>query len=124
MIWKILVTTLVIGILGCNTEQRQERKAFVARVGRNPSPADLHIVAELDLPMLAISLLNQGADANAKTNEGTTPLHHAAQEDASATAEVLLNKGANANAKNNKGAMPLHYAALKDGSADGQDFAQ
>ena len=80
-----------------NQRQRQERKAFVAKVGRNPSPADLHIVAELDLPMLARSLLNQGADANAKNNDGLTPLHLAAANNASATAEILINQGANAN---------------------------
>ena len=120
MIWKILVTTLAIGILGCNTEtkeQRQERKAFVAKVGRNPSPADLHIVAELDLPMLARSLLNQGANANAKNNDGLTPLHYATGQNASATAEILINQGANVNDKNNDGLTPLHYATGQNASA-------
>ena len=109
MMWRILVAALVLGILGCDREaaedpekQRQEQ-AFVAAVGHSPSPGkindagktDLHIVAQLNLPMLARSLLQQGANVHAKNNKGGTPLHIAALKDASATAEVLLKQGAN-----------------------------
>ena len=90
MMWRILVAALVLGSFGCDREaaeapiekQRQEQ-AFVAAVGRSPSlgkiddlgKTDLHMVAELNLPMLAISLLKQGANVNARHNYGGTPLH-------------------------------------------------
>ena len=38
MIWKILAEQLGSWLTETE-EQRQERKAFVAKVGRNPSPA-------------------------------------------------------------------------------------
>ena len=128
MMWRILVAALVLGILGCdreaaeNPEKQRQEQAFVATVGRSPSPGkindagktDLHIVAKLNLPMLAISLLQQGANVHVRDNRGFTPLHGAAQADASATAEVLLQQGANVHAKTNEGSTPLHSAALKD----------
>ena len=93
MMRRMLVAALVLGSLGCDTEaekaeqaekQRQEQE-FVIAVGRSPSPdkinaagrRDLHIVARLNLHMLAISLLEQGANANVKDNDGWTPLHWA-----------------------------------------------
>ena len=104
MMWRILVTALVLGSLGCDREAADpiEKQEFVALMGRSPSPGkindagetDLHIVAQLNLPTLAISLLKQGANVNAKDNEGWTPLHWAAWEDASATAKVLRRYGA------------------------------
>ena len=131
MMWRILVAALVLGILGCfpvaaeDPEKQRQEQAFVAAVGRSPSPGkindagktDLHIVAKMNLPMLAISLLKQGANVNAKTNKGSTPLHFAAVAAASATAEVLLKQGANVNAKTNKGSTPLHFAAVAAASA-------
>ena len=42
-------------------------------------------------------LINQGANANDKDNDGVTPLHLAAMDNASATAEILINRGANVN---------------------------
>ena len=85
MMRRMLVAALVLGSLGCDTEaekaeqaerQRQEQE-FVIAVGRSPSPdkinaagrRDLHIVARLNLHMLAISLLEQGANANVKDNK-------------------------------------------------------
>ena len=130
MMWRILVAALVFGSLGCDKEaaeptgkQRQEQ-TFVAAVGRSPSlgkiddlgKTDLHMVAELNLPMLAISLLKQGANVNARDNTGATPLHWAAQWDASETAEVLIKQGANVNAQKNTGATPLHQTAQEDAS--------
>ena len=108
MMWRILVAALVLGILGCfpvaaeNPEKQRQEQAFVAAVGRSPLPGkindagqtDLHIVAQRNLPMLAISLLKQGANVNAKNNGGFTPLHTAALKDAAATAEVLRRYGA------------------------------
>ena len=79
--------------------QRQEQ-VFVAEVGREPSPdavddegmTDLHHAARLNLPVLALSLLKQGAAVEARSNNGQTPLH-SASSDAPETAEVLRRYG-------------------------------
>ena len=78
-------------------EKQRQEQAFVAVVGRPPHPggmndgdSDLHVAARLNLPLLTVSLLEQGADVLARNKDGWTPLHVAAKEDASATAEVLL----------------------------------
>ncbi len=99
-------------------DRQREEQAFVAEVGRTPHPkgmnkgkTDLHIAAELNLPVLTRSLLVQGADVHAKDNVGLTPLHWAAMMDASLTAELLLAQGADIHAKDNDGRTPLHYAA-------------
>ncbi len=100
-------------------EKQRQEQTFVAEVGRMPRPkgmnegeTDLHIAARLNLPVLTISLLNQGADIHAKDKFGWTPLHlAAAKENASATVEVLLNQGADIHAKDKFGWTPLHSAA-------------
>ena len=109
-------------------EQQRQEQVFVAEVGRMPHPrgmnkgeTDLHIAARLNLTVLTISLLNQGADVHAKdkTELGRTPLHTAAVGDASATVELLLNQGADVHAKDKTelGRTPLHTAAVGDASA-------
>ena len=100
-------------------EKQQQEQTFVAEVGRMPRPkgmnegeTDLHIAARLNLPVLTIALLNQGADIHAKDKFGWTPLHlAAAKENASATVEVLLSQGADIHAKDKFGWTPLHSAA-------------
>ena len=105
-------------------EQQRQEQAFVAAVGRKPDPkgkyedaTDLHLAASLNLPVLTRSLLTQGADVNAKDNDGRTPLHLAAFYDASSVAAVLLKQGAKVNAKDNYGWTPLHLAAEEDASS-------
>ena len=105
-------------------EKQQQEQTFVAEVGRMPEPqglnkgeTDLHIAARLNLPVITISLLNQGADIHAKNKDGWTPLHSAAKENASATAEILLNQGADIHAKDKFGWTPLHLAAAKENAS-------
>ncbi len=105
-------------------KKRQEERIFVAEVGRMPHPkgmnkgkTDLHITAELNLPVLTISLLQGGADAHAKDKNEWTPLHYAAGNNASETAEVLLQEGADAHAKDKNEWTPLHAAAWNNASA-------
>ena len=62
-------------------------------------------------------LLQNGADINAKADEGATPLHAAALANACEIAEVLLKSGADINAKAAEGATPLHFAALANAGA-------
>ena len=102
----------------------KQRQAFVEKMGRRPYPGginhkgktDLHIATELNLPAVIISLLNQGADINAKGTgdiRGATPLHIAAGHNAHEVVEVLLKYGADVNAKIN-GMTALHLAAQKN----------
>ena len=61
----------------------------------------------------AVVLLGQGANINAKDNDGKTPLHWVVlmrYDDADEMAMVLLEQGANINAKDNNGSTPLHVA--------------
>ena len=56
--------------------------------------------------------LADGADVNAKDEDGRTPLLHAAYQGNKEIAELLLANGADVNAKNEVDTTPLHHAAL------------
>ena len=136
MMWRILVAAWPLGSLGCDTEaekQRQaleaekaklaaeqaekERQEFFVQLGHWPSPDavdDLNYAAGLNLSMLIMALIQQGADVNAENRLGWRPLHYAAKANAVDTADVLLQCGADVNAKENSGLTPLHYAAGKN----------
>ena len=61
-------------------------------------------------------LIANGAEVNAKDNDGDTPLHWAAFQNSSEAAAVLLANGAEVNAKENDGETPLHWAASQNSS--------
>ena len=56
------------------------------------------------------SLIDKGADVNAKNRRGSTPLHWAIHDEAKA--RLLLAKGANVNARQAQGRTPLFLAAM------------
>jgi ankyrin repeat protein len=56
------------------------------------------------------SLIDKGADVNAKNRRGSTPLHWAIHDEAKA--RLLLAKGANVNARQAQGRTPLYLAAM------------
>jgi ankyrin repeat protein len=56
------------------------------------------------------SLINKGADVNAKNRRNSTPLHWAIHDEAKV--RLLLSKGANVNAKQVQGRTPLYLAAM------------
>ena len=61
-------------------------------------------------------LLANGAEVNAKNDNGWTPLHGAATKNASEAAAVLLANGAEVNAKRENGWTPLYLAAHENAS--------
>lgn len=59
------------------------------------------------------SLISQGADVNAKNEQGQTLLHLACQRGNTETAKLLINGGANLNAKNDRGQTPFDVACIQ-----------
>ena len=74
----------------------------------------LHIAARMNDSNSALWLIANGAEVNAKDNDGWTPLHLAAYSNATETAALLLKNGAEVNAKNNNNVTPLHSAAYNN----------
>ena len=71
----------------------------------------MHSAAYYGHKVVAELLIAQGADVNAKSDDGWTPLHDAASMGHKEIVELLLAKGANVNAKNNYGNTPLDLAS-------------
>jgi len=70
------------------------------------------VIAHID------TLLEQGADLEARDAEGVTALHRAALGDSPELARLLLDRGANLEARDEDGGTPLHYAARFGGSPE------
>ncbi len=81
------------------------------------SAADLVDAVQRNDAAAAIAELENGADANAPSVDGTTALHWAAHNDNADLVERLIEAGANVNASNDYGATPLTEAAVV-GNAD------
>lgn len=63
--------------------------------------------SNLDMAML---LINNGADVNAKQMQGVTPLHSAAHNGQADLVRLLIDKGADVNAKMDNGQTPIFMA--------------
>jgi ankyrin repeat protein len=90
-----------------------DRMQYSGRPDKNNTP--LHRVAITSWEDMAKLLLSNGADANVKNSEGSTPLHYTAsrttgsRRNRTGMAELLLANGADVNAKDNDGQTPLHW---------------
>jgi len=71
----------------------------------------LHFVSFSGNIKLASDLLSDGAESDAKNDDGDTPLHLAAYRGYSGLLTLLLMSGADPNAQNKNGDTPLHIAA-------------
>ena len=67
----------------------------------------LHFAAGLGRKEIAEILTAEGADVNAKGDEGMTPLHHVARSGHKEIFELLIAKGADVNVKMHNGETPL-----------------
>lgn len=72
------------------------------------SMTPLHWAATLGLLELAIKLIDEGADIEAKDSDGKTPLLCAAISSDTLPLKALIDRSANINAKNNKSENILH----------------
>lgn len=69
--------------------------------------AALSWAAILDDTEITKFLIEEGADVNAKSRDGSTPLHSAAFLGRVEIAELLIQQGADVNPKNHRGETPL-----------------
>lgn len=118
--WAVCAGTAVL-CPGCPPDTRAGSpvQEVPAREGARSEPAPfdatpLHRAARLGDAQTVAALLEQGADRQARDDEGWTPLHWAAHLGHRDVAELLLTgalNGEGANSPDNFGRTPLHLAA-------------
>ncbi len=59
-------------------------------------------------------LIEEGADVNAKDDNGDLPLHYAVRNDNRDLVELLIEEGADVNTKDKDGQSPLHWAKSEE----------
>lgn len=106
----------------CDGNRREVMEALKAGADVNAKEdaelrTALHLAARENYTLIAVILLERGADIEAKTNYGRTPLHEAVYYGSTDVCELLLEYGADINAKDKKGFTPLHLAV-----GDGRDW--
>lgn len=79
------------------------------------SDLDRHLLCACGTGRLdaALSLLDMGANINARDDGGWTPLHWAASHDAAEIIRSLIDRGSNVNCVDKNGITPLYLAASK-----------
>ena len=94
-------------------EERRRREAQQREAERLGLVTQLLTAIRVNRSLQEIStLIDKGADINARTNGGRTLLHHAASNNGNpAVITLLISRGAYINARTNHDATPLHYAA-------------
>ena len=106
--WRDALLSVMLGIVfvlgGCNARDN---------IGDIPDTSMHEAARNNDVEALEL-LKAQGADINARANDGETPMHYAALGDAVEAMKWLKAQGANINAQTQSGYTPMHYAAYKD----------
>ena len=83
---------------------------YISLTPLSAGASDLHTAAKKGDIATITSLLDKGADIEARTKEGETPLHSAAYKGNLDIILALLDRGADAHAKNNKGKRAIDIA--------------
>lgn len=115
----LLGGTLVSRVYGKHKSERlvelrmYERGAVETKSGVANGGSPLHIAVIKNQKDEAELLLANGADVNAKDNDGETPLHYAAFKGHLDLVKLLLSNNADVNAKDDDGETPLRLAALE-----------
>ena len=78
-----------------------------------PGMTPLHYASDEGHTKVVELLIANGADVNAKNDNGWTPLHLAAYWGGKEIVELLIAAGADVNAKNDNGNTPLDWAILR-----------
>ena len=115
---------IIVGLSGDHHTPVSEVAALLLERGADANAQDgwsgyspLHYAKD---PVMAVLLLNYGADVNQKSDSGTTPLHTAVGYGPAgfyvngdiALVTLLLEHGADVNAVNNSGQTPLLFAVV------------
>jgi hypothetical protein len=91
-----------------------QHSADASAEARNPMKVTpLHSAAAAHNLPIVRALLQHGAPANARQQQGWTTLHEAAQNGDEAMVQLLLKHGADANAANDDGMTPAQLASKK-----------
>lgn len=84
----------------------------------------LHYAAEWELGTAVQTLIEKGADANAKNANGETPLLSAVKTNNTAIIDLLIKNGASINERDNLGSTALHIAVRWDSQTAASDLIQ
>ena len=102
---KYLITTIAALVLvGCGTTQPPEPPTAKA------PDISIHEAARDGNIEAVKQHLADGADVNARVNDGWTPMHFAIDYGRKEVAELLISKGADVNAKDDGDGSLLHFA--------------
>ena len=95
-------------------EMESKKKEFIARGGYDEYGSFLHYACREGYFIVAKTLIENGADINAKDKWDQTPLHSAVYSGFSKMVELLINnKDTIVDAVDEWGQTPLHYASEK-----------